>query len=314
MNNKNDLIKIAKMYYEKGLTQQEIANEMDISRISISRLLKKAIEEGIVEIKINYTNAYYDLEKKLEDKYKGISFNIVPFEDNYDDLLKSLSNYLSNMLPDIVSTYKNIGVGWGRCLSLIDIDKKNIIKNHIYNNTFVSLLGGYGSLSFNYNSNHITSKLSYLFQSNGILLHSPSIVEDKSIKEMMLKDRSIKNTFEYHKKLDCAIISIGNPNYNGSTMYESEYFNEKELKEIKDNNICCDLLTSIYLDKNGNEVDLSLKDRTMAISEEDFKNIPYIIAVAGGKNKLDSIYFSILKGYVNELITDEVTAKYLLSK
>jgi DNA-binding transcriptional regulator LsrR (DeoR family) len=48
---KRDLVyKIARDYYQENRTQQEIANKYGISRIMVSRLLSRAVEEKIVEI------------------------------------------------------------------------------------------------------------------------------------------------------------------------------------------------------------------------------------------------------------------------
>ena len=48
------LSKVSKLYYLKGLTQQEIADKLNISRTKVSRYLTKARGGQIVEIKINY--------------------------------------------------------------------------------------------------------------------------------------------------------------------------------------------------------------------------------------------------------------------
>lgn len=48
------MVKIAQMYYEQDFTQAEIARALGIYRTSISRMLKKVREQGIVTISINY--------------------------------------------------------------------------------------------------------------------------------------------------------------------------------------------------------------------------------------------------------------------
>ena len=48
---------VARLYYEKDRTQNEIAGIYGISRPMVSKLLKEAKEEGIVKITIlDYTN------------------------------------------------------------------------------------------------------------------------------------------------------------------------------------------------------------------------------------------------------------------
>jgi DNA-binding transcriptional regulator LsrR (DeoR family) len=51
-NYKNS-ISVAKMYYYQGLTTEKIADELKISRPTISRLLSFAREKGLVEITVH---------------------------------------------------------------------------------------------------------------------------------------------------------------------------------------------------------------------------------------------------------------------
>lgn len=50
MTDMEQLLAVAKMYYEQGLTQQEIAEKVFLSRSHVSRMLKEARALGIVEI------------------------------------------------------------------------------------------------------------------------------------------------------------------------------------------------------------------------------------------------------------------------
>ena len=49
----NTLATVANLYYNSGLTQNQIADMMYTSRSKISRMLSEARELGIVEIRIN---------------------------------------------------------------------------------------------------------------------------------------------------------------------------------------------------------------------------------------------------------------------
>ncbi len=46
------MLRTARLYYEDYLTQQQIADELGVSRPTISRLLTQARREGIVQITI----------------------------------------------------------------------------------------------------------------------------------------------------------------------------------------------------------------------------------------------------------------------
>ncbi|RLC91423.1 MAG: hypothetical protein DRI79_02805, partial [Chloroflexi bacterium] len=46
------MLRAARLYYEDGLTQQQVADELGVSRPKVSRLLTRARAEGIVRITI----------------------------------------------------------------------------------------------------------------------------------------------------------------------------------------------------------------------------------------------------------------------
>lgn len=64
------IVKIAQLYYEQDMTQAQIARELGIYRTTISRLLKRGREQGIVTIAINYDyNENLWLEQQLKQKF-----------------------------------------------------------------------------------------------------------------------------------------------------------------------------------------------------------------------------------------------------
>lgn len=305
------LSKIAKMYYLESMTQKQIGDNLGLSRIAISRALKRCIDEGIVEIKIKEYESYEDVEKRLKEKYQNKLFKVVPYSSDSIKQLDLLSIGAEEILPDIIDKSDNIGVGWGKTLS-----KLSLKSNKKYpEKTFVSMIGGYGNVPYELHSNQITSKLSETFNAKSKLLLTPTIIEEKSLKENILKERSIKEVFDMYDKLDCAIVSIGNPLDNSATnMYRSGYYKPNDISQLEKEDICCDILSSVFLDRTGKERHIAILDRTINISAKDYKKIPRKIAVSGGEDKLFSIYLSLENGYIDYLVTDENTANYLLNK
>ncbi len=59
------LIKVAKLYYESGLTQDVISQKLRLSRPTISRMLEEALELGIVKITvIQEPGGFSDLDRR----------------------------------------------------------------------------------------------------------------------------------------------------------------------------------------------------------------------------------------------------------
>lgn len=84
MENSDDIrliVKIAQLYYEQDMTQAQIARELGIYRTTISRLLKRGREQGIVTIAINYDyNENLWLEQQLKQKF-GLKEAVVASSD-----------------------------------------------------------------------------------------------------------------------------------------------------------------------------------------------------------------------------------------
>lgn len=308
MLTKNQLYQVAKLYYEKDKTQQEIADELGVSRIMISRALKSCIDRGIVEIKINYKNAYYDLEQEVKHKFNLAKVRICP-SDEEDKVNLAIANKLGEELGELIMNDTYVGVGWGNTLSLLHPEKTSLP-----NVTFVPLLGGYGNYSYSGHSNQVSANLSECFEAKSLVLNCPAIAVDLDMKKAFLSSFSIQNIFKVYSKLDSAIISLGNPSDSSATIYSSRYFNQQDIDEFSKEKITCDIVSSIYFNNKGEAVDLEVLDRTIGISAKDLRKIPNLIVACGGKKKRETLYFAIKDGIINTLITDEESAKYLLSK
>ena len=54
----NEYIKVAYYYYKLGMTQDDIAKKMSMSRQRVNRILKKCLETGIVKISIQQCESH----------------------------------------------------------------------------------------------------------------------------------------------------------------------------------------------------------------------------------------------------------------
>ena len=62
--------RVARLYYEHGLTHAEIASMLDVSRIKVTRMLADARRRGIVEITVHSDERpFADLEEALVERF-----------------------------------------------------------------------------------------------------------------------------------------------------------------------------------------------------------------------------------------------------
>src|SRR5690625_6386496 len=69
----------ARMYYGEGRTMESIAEDLTVSRSTVSRLLNRAREAGLVQISLRPPGAHRveELRRRLAQRY-GVQAHVVP--------------------------------------------------------------------------------------------------------------------------------------------------------------------------------------------------------------------------------------------
>nr|MDA8233362.1 sugar-binding transcriptional regulator [Clostridia bacterium] len=135
------MVRVARMYYEFGYKQEEIAAKEGVSRASISRILDKAYKEGIVQIKVVYPlQPVRDLEESLIKQFNLKKAFVVPvFIDHPEAVRNDLGMAVADFLNEIVSDREILGVSWGTTLPFVTQHLKKCSKQQI---NIVQLNGG----------------------------------------------------------------------------------------------------------------------------------------------------------------------------
>nr|PZN03166.1 MAG: DNA-binding transcriptional regulator [Bacillota bacterium] len=300
------LIKIAHMYYDENKTQQEIADRLGISRPSVSRLLARAREEGVVEIKINYEGSFAKLEEILEKRFGLKEVIITPYEEG-EGLKRMLAEAAAEFLVRNIKDKSLVGVSWGTVLRHVPEYIKNAPALDV---TFVPMVGGVGQSSMDVHSNQIVMNLAKRFGAKWMLLHAPAMVESVEVKNILLSDKNIARVLETASRVDMALVSIGSPLDPNATMLETGYFSKKELELLKKSGARGDMC-SRFFDEEGRPCCPELNDRVIAVTLEDVKRIPVVVGIAGGPAKMEAVLAALKGGYLKVLVTDERTARYL---
>ena len=112
------MIKVCDLYYNQNASRQEIGQELGLSRPTIARLLDSAREQGLVRIEIPDldTIAYWELEKKLEEKYGLRQVLVVDGSDDKDTLESALGSSAARYLQYVIKDDSIVGVSMGSTL------------------------------------------------------------------------------------------------------------------------------------------------------------------------------------------------------
>lgn len=315
MNNqelKKKYIQIAQLYYEQNMTQNEIAQKTGINRTSISRILKKIREDGIVKITINYDLKDLSLAEQLEKRFHLKKAIVVPVEQDQSAQVKltAIGQATAQFLNSILEDNDVIGFSWGSSLaSVVEALEPTATRKNIF---CVPMVGGpAGKLESRYHVNTICFQAAEKLKGRSLMIDVPAIVEKPSMKEDFVQTLYYKEIANMWKHISIALFGIGSINSTGQSTWNA-FYSESAVEKFKAEKVAGDICSRFY-DIHGQIVQTHLTDRTLSVPLEFLKTARYSIGVAESMDKLPGILGALNGGHLNTLITTDETALGLLA-
>lgn len=306
------MTKIARLYYERGLRQQEITARLGVHQSTISRLLKRARSEGVVRISVAVpTGIFSELEDGIESRY-GVQEAVVVDASNDDEYAaRDLGSAAAFWLETRVKPGMIIGISsWSR--SLIAMLDSLHQSGEGSNGTVVQILGGVGNMGSQYHANRLAHDLASRIGANSILLQAPSVVSTAKAREVLSRDPALKVASSFFNKLDVALVGIGAVQPSSLLASSGNVFSVAELKHIRAQGAVGDICLRFF-NIDGEPTKSSLMERVIGIDLPTLKKAKTVVGIAGGPRKIEAIRAAMLGGWIDVLITDRFTAEQLLA-
>lgn len=304
------LLKVAQLYYQDNLTQQEISENLRLSRSKVSRVLQQAREQNIVQINIfSPSEDYTDLENKLEKKYglKEVVITFVPEINSQVVIRRELGTAAARYLHRLIQDGDLIGFTWGGSLSAL---ADSIIPENKDNIHTIQMVGGLGEPDADIHVIDIVKRAAIALNATLILIPAPGIVETIEAHKILLADKSIKQALDLAPKADIAFVGIGAPSTD-SMIVQGNIMTQAEMTQLISVGAVGDIGLRFF-DILGNPILSDVDNRIIGASLTTFQKIPHMVGVAGGVEKLNAILGAIRGKFINTLITDQNTAQQLL--
>ena len=306
---KNEYRRVAYYYYKEGLTQEEIAKRMKMSRQRVNRIISSCIDLGIVTINIEgLDNSNLELETKLEDKY-GLKEVRIINETADEQKIQELGIEGGKYLRSILKDNDIIGFSRGRNTSaLVDFLPEDVEYPH--NITVTQLMGS----AIETNENTAVDETVYHFaaklHAKASRLYAPIILSNEELRDSFIQEPYFEKSYEVIKKCEIAVVGIGTASSQWKHMISLYDIADKEQTEwAKD--VAGEVCTHFY-NSEGAAIEPPFRNRIISILLDDYMKIPVRIGVAGGKDKTEAIAAAIKGDYINVLITDLQTARQLM--
>ncbi len=307
------MAKVCHCYYRDHLTMAEIGRLLGISRHRVGRLLKEAVDTGVVRIEIRSPfNTSAELERTLEARL-GLRSSVVVETDpglGPDAVKQQTCRAGAEFVRDLLDEPATIGIGWGSTtFELVNqLDPLELAGARV-----VQITGGNQVPSGHFDCHEVTRQLAQKLRVTPDLLHAPGIVDKASTREVLMGESAIQATFRLFRDLDIAIVGIGSLGPSSRSMLvDSGYVSRPELAALQGAGAIGDVF-SYFVDEDGSVVRTELHDRLITIGLEEIRRIPTSIGIATSPAKAKAALAAVRGGFINTLIVDAELARALLA-
>ena len=310
-NEKRDLIiKVAKLYYIDGLSQDQISKKVHVSRPTVSRLLKTSISSGIVQIRIDDISSQgIELGKQIEERF-GISRVIVaPSSHNLEESKQNVGAATAIFLESFLENGVLLAIAWGTTLSYV---VKNIRHDANKKIDVIQLLGGIGNKTKDTDANALALTLANAFNGDSYLLQAPFMVKSKILRDLLMDEPHIQEHFRKLSVADVAVVGLGSTRPELSAQFRSGHISLEDAQTLRSEGAVGDICGR-YISIDGTPCETPIMDRMISISLKDLPKIPTVIGVACGEEKKDVITGALKGKHINVLITDRSAALAVLN-
>lgn len=315
------MVQCLELYYRHGRHQKDIAKTLGVSAATVSRLLKRAFDEGLVRVELDLPRTQ-NLENALVQRY-GLRDAVVVATGGRGDIKAELGVAAAAYFEKIAAHGMSVGLSCGftlyqtiralrerrfRDLSLYPLSGESTLKLvDIFANTLV------GMMAAKYRP-HVTA---YALP----VQHLVSLAEIERARRRLLRDADVRRIFDAARAVDVALVGIGviaeqTPGF--CSLAEAYGVSVKRLTQL---GVVGEINYQPY-DADGRIVDhrelRALSRRLLSVDGEGLRSLSrqadrYVITVAGGRDKVEAVRGALRGRFMNVLVTDADCATALMA-
>ncbi|HLT27364.1 MAG TPA: sugar-binding domain-containing protein [Zeimonas sp.] len=305
-------VRVAKLYYYQRLTTEQIAEELNTSRSTVSRLLSWAHEHGLVEIHVHDpAEQPGQLEAQLRERFgvRIVRVVHVPASSRESDWLERVVADAAGYLNSVIGDDCIVGVAWGTTVGRMS---ERLKPKPTKNVDFVALNGAGTPQSID---STIGTDLVLRFAANyGARAHAfpvPAFFDHPETKTALWRERSVRRLLDLQQRADVLVFSVGAfASEVPSQVHAGGFLEAADRRDLRRDRVVGDIAT-VFFRADGSWRDVALNARASGPDLELFRS-RQSICVVSGTGKAEGIRAALAGGFVHTLIVDEPTARLVL--
>ena len=199
----------AELYYIHNMTMDAIASRMGVSRATVSRLLKSARENGMVQIRLDDSfRTRSELERRIGERYK-VRVTLVNVRADATPIarMSQVSRTAASLLDSLIDDGTRLGVAWGSTMTEVSrhlprrpLTGVKVVQLNGAGNAHHSGIPYLGSL---------LGQLANAYEAQTVHFPVPAFFDYAETKEAMWRERSVQASLRVQQSVDLAIFGVG---------------------------------------------------------------------------------------------------------
>jgi DNA-binding transcriptional regulator LsrR (DeoR family) len=297
---------IARRYYLDGRSKLDIAEEFNLSRFKVARLLEAARASGLVHVEIRHPgNVDVELSGRLQEAF-GLKQAIVvdTLATDAGSLRQQIGRAAADLLAEIVTPDDVLGLGWAR--SLIDMSKA---LTRLAACPVVQLTGALSRPDVDGSSIELVRDVARIGGGEAFYFYAPMIVPDATTAAVLRGQPDVARALEQAGSVTRAVVGLGSWDPPYSTVWDA--ITPEERADLSQLGVQADV-SGVMLDGDGEPVRAQLADRLIGVDAAQLREIPDVIALVYADEKVAAARAAVRGGYVTSLVTHTSLARAML--
>lgn len=287
-------------HLQYGRSTIDLAEELGISRFTVGRMIKRALEDGLVEVVPRLPEPVDSaLSKVLAKKYGLSSAIVVTPPANSDESARIMvARLAARLVSELIDEDDIVGLGPGRtivetCKLIVDVPTCDIVQ----------LTGGATSEP---EANLLAiMRLSRVAKGRMFPLYAPFLATDPASARAIAAQPAVRHALLRMDQLDKAVLTVGG--WPHSSLLATHLEELGELESLLEHGVVAEFGTTL-LDAEGREVK-ELEGRLIGVTTDQLAKVPVRVAIGGGPGKQEAVVAVLKSGLVDVVVTDERIAR-----
>lgn len=289
-------------FHIEGKTKVEIAQEREMSRFRVARLLSTARDLGMVKISVELPEeARQDLNATLTARL-GVPVAISASHSDLSHRRDLLARTVSEQIRTRVREGITVGVSWSRT---IEAAARHL--DHLPACEIVQLVGAQ-PVAGSGNSLELIQQFKKLPGVHTVPIWAPLVVNDAATAAGLRNDPQIAEALRRADSLDVAVVAVGGWSPQSSTVYPT--LSPADHEAVGEHAVAGECSGRLF-DAEGRDVRTALDDRVVAVSLDQLRRTPTVIACGFGRGPAPAIRAAVRGGFADVLVLDPQCASAL---